>query len=133
MRTSLLSRAVAVTAIAATAGLTVTGTAGASVVHPEKHHTSLSIRASKSRIRRGHKSVISGVLKSGRKDLAHEVIYLDRVSGRKLIAVARRETNRAGAVAFAVSPRVTRRYELVFRGTPKYAASHSGIVTIKVS
>jgi hypothetical protein len=133
MRTSLLTRVAAVTAIAATSGLAVTGTASASVTHPKKHQTSLSIRAPKSRIKPGHKSDVSGVLKSGRSDLAHEVVYLDRVAGKKLIVVGKERTNRAGKVSFVVSPKVTRRYELVFRGTGKFAASHSGIVTIKVS
>jgi hypothetical protein len=104
MRTSLLTRVAAVTAIAATSGLAVTGTASASVTHPKKHETSLSIRASKSRIRPGHKSDVSGVLKSGRSDLADEVVYLDRVAGKKFILAGKERTNRAGTVSFAVSP-----------------------------
>ena len=131
MRISLPIRAAAITAIAATSALAVTGTADAAST---LSRTSLSIRASTSTIKPGKTAVVSGVLKQGNTDLAHEVVYLDHAAPGKKFAVAGESvTNKKGAVAFTVRPKSTERYELVFKGTSKLAASHSGIVTIKVS
>ena len=131
MRISLLTRAAAITAIATTSALAVTGTADAASA---ASRTSLSIRASASTIKPGKSAVVSGVLKQGTKDLAGEVVFLDGAApGKKFVVVATSVTNKNGAVAFTVRPRTTQRYDLVFKGTSKLAASHSGVVTIKVS
>jgi len=131
MRISLLTRAAAITAIAATSALAVTGTADAAST-PSR--TSLSIRASASTIKPGKTAVVSGVLKQGNSNLAREVVYLDGAApGKKFVVVGKSVTSKKGAVAFTVRPKSTERYELVFKGTSKLAASHSGVVTIKVS
>jgi len=131
MRISL-TRAASGAAAAAVTALALTGTANAAPI-PVKVHTTLSIVESRSVIRAGGKDLVAGTLRAGiRRGLAKEIVYLDRVVGKKLVPVNVGLTNRAGTVAFTVRPKVTARYVLVFRGTGALARSHSGIVTVKV-
>jgi hypothetical protein len=127
-----LTRAVSGVAIATAAVLALAVPASAKTVPPAKVHTTLSIVEAKSTIVRGQKDLVSGTLKAGKKAAAKEVVFLDRVAGRKLIPVRAELTSKVGRVSFVVEPKVTTRYELVFRGTKRLAASHSGVVTTVV-
>jgi F0F1-type ATP synthase alpha subunit len=130
MRSSL-TRAVAGVAIASAAIFAVASSASAATT-VAKAHTTLSIVESKSTIKAGQKDLVAGTLKAGKTGLAKEIVLLDRVSGKKLIPVAVELTGKAGNASFTVAPKTTTKYELVFLGTKKLAASHSGVVTVVV-
>lgn len=131
MRTSL-TRLVAGTAIAATALLTVAGTASASATTPKKP-TTLSIVAAKSKITVGQSDTISGTLASHKTPVAGRIVILDkRVGAGHWFAAEEKFTGKYGKVSFVVAPKVDTRYELVFKGGPIYSASHSGVVTVVV-
>jgi hypothetical protein len=134
MRAPLI-RIVSGVAIASAAVFTMAGAAGAATApaaKAAKQHTTLSIVEQRSTIVRGKKDWVGGTLRAGRKAAAKEVVFLDRVDGRKLIPLRVELTSRTGWVSFTVEPKVTTKYELVFRGTKKLAASHSGVVTTVV-
>ena len=134
MRTSLLTRAAAITAATAFA---VTGTADAAPTYASARTlpTSLSIHVNPGTIKPGQKAIVSGVLKIGNKGLTSEVIqvYWAAPQGRKFTKIGTAVTNEAGAFKFAVSPPRTRLCLLGFNGTSKFSASHSRIVRLKVS
>lgn len=130
MRTSL-TRVASGAVLAATAVFALAGAASAATP-AAKAHTTLSIAESKTTIKAGQKDVVSGTLAVGKKGLAKEVVILDRVAGKKLVPVSAQLTGKAGKVAFVVKPKATTKYELVFRGTTKLAATHSGVVTAVV-
>jgi hypothetical protein len=122
--------ATASTADAATTSRVMTPAAAAS--HVRKLPTSLSIR--KVDHPRRHFDVISGALRSLRVPLRDEVVVLERRSaGTRFHAVAAERTHRHGGwVAFRVRPAVVwTRYVLVFRGSPNFRHSHSGVVTVR--
>lgn len=134
-RLSLLTRvgsAAAAAAIATTGVMATASAADAAATHVRKLPTSLSIRAVAHH--RRHFDVISGALKSHRVPLRYKVVFLEsRTAGTKFAVVARELTHRRGGwVAFRVSPRETTRYVLVFRGSPNFRHSHSGVVTVRV-
>jgi hypothetical protein len=134
MRTSL-ARVVAGTAIAAAAALAAAGTASAATsTTPVKTPTTLSIVEAKAKIIVGQKDVISGQLLTGTKPVAGKVVWLYRwgVKARKWLPVEVDLTGKYGKVFFVVKPAFTSSYELVFHGTPKFAASHSGVATVVV-
>jgi hypothetical protein len=130
-----LTRVAASTAVAAVAALSLAGPANAATV-PAKTHTTLSIVEYRTHIAPGHRDYISGTLRAGAPGHAsgrgREVVLLDRFYGKKLVPVRAGLTNWAGHISFTVSPDVTARYELVFRGTEKLHWTHSGVVTVKV-
>jgi hypothetical protein len=130
MRTSL-TRAFTGAAVAAAAVVTLAGSASAAVP-AAKAHTTLSIVEQRSTITRGQKDTVSGTLLAGKKPAAKEIVLLDRVVGHKLIRVNVELTSKTGSVSFVVKPTATTKYELVFSGTNKLAASHSGVVTTVV-
>lgn len=131
MRTSL-TRLVAGTAIAATALLTIAGTASASATTPKKP-TTLSIVAAKSKITVGQSDTISGTLASHKTPVAGRIVILDkRVGAGHWFAAEEKFTGKYGKVSFVVAPKVDTRYELVFKGGPIYSPSHSGVVTVVV-
>jgi hypothetical protein len=130
MRTSL-TRVVAGAAIVSAAVFGVASGAGAATT-AAKTHTTLSIVQSKNTIKVGQSDSVSGTLKAGKTGLAKEVVVLDRISGKKLIPLAVHLTGKGGNVSFTVKPKVTTKYELVFSGTKKLAATHSGVVTTVV-
>ena len=111
--------------------LSVAATANAATVsHAFKAPTALSIRESAVR---GHaKDSIAGTLSEGRKGLGGEVVTLDIVNGKRVTPGGVARTGRNGAVSFTVAPKKTTSYVLVFGGSKTLAASHSGIVTIRV-
>ena len=134
MRTSL-TRAVAGTAIAAAAVLTAAGVASAATsTTPAKSPTTLSIVEAKAKIVVGQKDVITGTLLSGKTPLVKKVVELYRygVKAKKWIPVEVDLTGKFGHVFFTVKPAATTRYQAVFHGTPKFAASHSNIATVLV-
>jgi hypothetical protein len=128
MRKSL-TRALAGTAIAATAVLTAAGTASATTPAP----TTLSISASATTITVGQHDTISGALLSGTTPVANKVVLLDKVVGTTLVFVDARHTGALGKVNFVVVPKATVTYELVFRGTAAFAASNSTPLTVTVN
>jgi len=129
MRISL-TRAIAGTAIAAAAVLTAVGTASASTTPPAP--TTLSIAAAKSTIIAGQRDLISGALLSGTTALHGKVVWLARVTPTATVLVDAHFTGKRGGVYFNVYPKATVTYELVFRGTPKYAPTTSIPVTVTV-
>jgi hypothetical protein len=131
MRTSL-TRAVSGVAVAAAAVLTLAGPANAAPAHVVRVHTTLSIVESRNVIKAGQRDVIGGRLASRGIGLGKHVVYLDRWTGKKFVAVQAEVTGPKGGVSFTVRPGVTARYELVYRGNAVYAPTHSGIVTVKV-
>src|ERR1017187_6291118 len=134
MRMSLLTRTAAATAIAATSALVVTSTVAAAP-NPAKPTTALSIRVSKGIIKRGQKIRVAGVLKgSMMAGLAGEFVNLDAAAPKgKFAVIGSSTTNKAGDVGFVVSQIGTERYRLGVKGTKKYAAARSAIVTVRVS
>jgi hypothetical protein len=134
MRTSL-TRAIAGTAIAAAAVLTVVTTASAATsTTPVKAPTTLSIATAKAEITVGQKDLITGTLKTGSKPVVRQVVRLYRFNAKakKWILAQADVTGKLGHVFFTVKPPVTTRYELVFRGSAKFAASRSGPATVVV-
>jgi hypothetical protein len=134
MRTSL-TRAIAGTAIAAAAVLTAAGVASAATsTTPAKSPTTLSIVEAKAKIVVGQKDVITGTLLSGKTPLVNKVVELYRygVHIKKWIPVEVDLTGKFGHVFFTVKPAATTRYEAVFHGTAKFAASRSNIATVLV-
>jgi hypothetical protein len=131
MRTSM-TRAFTGAAIAGAAVVALAGSAGATTVPAAKEHTTLSIVEQRSTITRGQKDTVSGALLADKKPAAKEIVLLDRVAGRTLVRVNVALTSKTGSVSFVVKPTVTTKYELVFQGTSKLAASHSGVVTTVV-
>jgi hypothetical protein len=102
------------------------------VVPLVKDHTTLSIVESRSVIKDGQTAVVHGRLAHGSTGEGGETVYLEHWVGKTLVLVRAGVTNASGVVAFTVEPGVTSRYELVFSGTATLAASHSGVVTLKV-
>jgi hypothetical protein len=132
MRTTL-TRLLAGTAVAATAVLTVAGTAGATTT-PPKAPTTLSITLAKGVIIDGQKDTVSGTLASSGTPVPGRIIQLDRwrPSTKKWYAFEEKKTGVKGGVAFVVSPENTTTYRLVFLGGPNYKYSHSAAGTIVV-
>jgi hypothetical protein len=130
MRTSL-TRLVAGTAIAATALLAVAGTASASTATPKKS-TTLSIVTAKSKITVGQWDTVGGTLASGKTGVPGRTIILDKrnVTDKRWYAVEEKTTGKYGKVVFNVDPKVSTRYQLIFKGGPIYRASHSGVVLV---
>lgn len=131
MRTSL-TRAVSGAAVAAAAVLALAGPANAAPAHSPRVHTTLSIVESRNVIKAGQKDVISGRLASRGIGLGKHVVYLDRLVGKRFVAVQAEITGPNGGVSFTVRPDVTTRYELVYLGNKDFAPTHSGVVTVKV-
>ena len=135
MRTSL-TRIIAGTAIAATAVLTVAGTAGAATrTTPAKAPTTLTLVEAKATITVGQKDVLAGTLLTGKTPVVGKVVELYRygVKAKKWILVEAHVTGKFGHVFYTVKPAATTSYELVFRGAPHFAPSHSHVATITVT
>jgi hypothetical protein len=133
MRMSLLTRAAAATAIAAASALAVTSTVAAAP-HPSKSSTTLSIRVSKSTIKRGQKVRVGGVLKGAMKGIPGQFVNLDAAApNRKFVVIGSSATNKMGDIVFVVRQSSTERYRLVFKGAPMLAPARSAIVTVRVS
>jgi hypothetical protein len=122
---------VATAAVIATGGAMATASAaGATTTH--KLPTHLSIIKHRARVHHHVVTVIGGRLTSDHHALRGKVVFLDRkVPGHKWVQVRREVTNRHGAVAFVVSPKVEARFVLVFKGSPNFQPSHSRVVTVK--
>ncbi len=130
MRRSI-TRAMAGAAVAAATVLALAGPASASPTLP-RLHTTLSIVESKTVITAGRADVVSGRLVHAGVGLGGRVVYLYRVYGTTLVQKQVGTTGPAGGVAFTVTPGITARFELVYKGNVVYAPTHSGIVTVKV-
>jgi len=129
MRT-LLTRALAGTAITAAATLTATGTASAAprISAP----TTLSITETKAVIKLGQTDTIGGTLRSGATPLAAQIVLLEQLVRGKLIFLDARFTDTSGDVSYSVKPGRTTWYELVFQGSPGYDRTSSGIAKVVV-
>jgi 5-hydroxyisourate hydrolase-like protein (transthyretin family) len=134
MRISL-TRAIAGTAIAAVAALTVAGTASAATnTTPAKAPTTLSLTQARATIVVGQKDVLTGTLLSGKTPVVNKVVelYRYRVSDKKWVPVEVDLTGKFGHVFFGVRPATTTTYKLIFRGSAKFAASRSNLATVRV-
>jgi hypothetical protein len=135
-RVSLLTRAGAATAATAIAlaGAAVTSSAaGAATHHTRKLPTSLSIRLVK-HTRDGF-DVIRGQLRSHHVPLRHKTVLLEsRTATTTFTVVDSARTGAHGVAAFKVTlPAETTKYKLVFAPHPNFRASHSGVVTIRIT
>jgi hypothetical protein len=130
MRT-LLTRALAGTAIAAAVVLTASGTASA-VVRQVSAPTTLSITETKAIIKLGQVDTLGGMLRSGATPLAGQVVILDQLIKGKPVFVDARFTDASGDVSYKVAPSKTTLYQLVFEGSPGFAGTRSGIATVAV-
>lgn len=127
--------AVSLTGGASTAdavALTTTTTQTAIVA---KAGTTLSVAARKTAIQAGRLDVISGTLTTGTVPNGRRIVELYRYDAKtgKWFPARVNLTRKGGGVRFAIRPLVTARYELVYRGNAKLAASHSSPVTITVT
>ncbi len=81
-----------------------------------------------------HFDWVGGVLKSRQVTLRGKLVYLEGrragTDGRFTVLAAGR-TGRHGGVAFRVHPAHRTRYMLVFRGSPNFRPSHSGVVVTR--
>jgi hypothetical protein len=130
MRKSL-TRTLAGVVLAAATVLALAGPASAAPAQP-RVHTTLSIVQSRNVIKPGHKDVISGRLVADRHGLPHKIVLLDRWIHHRWVPVRAGLTGPHGWVSFAVWPRVTARYVLVYLGNRVFAPTHSGVVTVRV-
>jgi hypothetical protein len=99
---------------------------------PSRAHTTLSIVESKSVIEAGQTDEVSGRLDAHGAGLGGRLVYLYRVYGTTLVQKQVLATGPAGGVVFTVTPGITARFELVYKGSAAYFPTHSGIVTVKV-
>ena len=101
------------------------------VALPLPRLTSLSIRVAKGTITPGAPDVISGVLLSGRAALAKATVELwSALPGHPFTQQASGITSSAGRIIFTVRPTATRKYELIFTGSPSFDTAHSSVLTI---
>ena len=126
------------------AGLTALGSISlaeaTASAHPHaKQHTTLSIRVARGAINPGGGDLIRGNLqaRNGRhhpnNNVGRRIVLQAHPQGTTTWTdVQRHRTGRHGQVAFQVSPSVTTRYQLLFRGNKRQQASHSGVVTVQV-
>jgi 5-hydroxyisourate hydrolase-like protein (transthyretin family) len=134
MRTTL-TRLLAGTAVAATAILTVAGTAGASTT--TKAPTTLSITIAKGTIIVGQKDTVGGTLASAGSPVAGRIIELEQWAPKaaKWHAFEEKVTGSKGRVSFTVAPASSTLYRLFFAGGPNYKASVSAaglVLVVKV-
>jgi hypothetical protein len=121
--------------MAAAAVLTVVGTASAATsTTPVKAPTTLSVVAAKAKITVGQKDLLTGTLLTGSKPVVRQVVRLYRLNAKtnKWILAQADVTGKYGHVFFTVRPAFTSTYELVFRGSPRFAASRSNRATVLV-
>jgi hypothetical protein len=132
MRTNL-TRLLAGTAVAATAVLTIAGTASATTA-PPKAPTTLSIVLAKNTITVGEADTVGGTLASNGTALPGRTIQLDRwnLKTKHWSPFEEKKTGAKGGVAFRVWPATTTSYRLVFPGSLNYKYTHSGTVTAVV-
>ena len=135
---SSYTRVAAVVAGVAATGL-MAGPAFASA--PAKTPTSLTLKAAHASVAPKHKDALTLTLKAGNKRLAGETVYVEkRTAGAakfgKLVMLSK-QTDAKGQVTFSVVPGTKKghkeQYEVVFKGTSKYKASHSHVLTVTVS
>jgi hypothetical protein len=133
MRASLLTRAGAATAagaIAFTGAMVTAGAADAATAHRLPTHLGIAKRHATEHHRRI--TLIGGDLRSHRVPLRGRTVYLDgRLPGHKWVVVGHENTGRRGQVVFAVDPKITARYKLVYKGTKTFRPSQSRVVTVK--
>jgi hypothetical protein len=125
--------AVSVLAVTAASGLALTGSVASARTTP-KAHTTLSIRVARGAINPGGGDAVKGDLQSfGGHNAGRKVELRSHATGSTGWTQLKRHRTRAhGQVSFQVTPSVTTRYQLVFKGNRKQQASHSGVVTVRV-
>ena len=135
MRASLMTRAgsVAAAAVLATTGAMATaGAADASTAHYHRLPTHLAIAKRRAWEHHHQLTVLFGRLSTVHNiGLDGRLVFLDRITSKGLVKIGRERTGRHGRVAFAVEPKVTARFVLVFEGTPHLHSSHSRVVVVK--
>jgi hypothetical protein len=103
------------------------------VVQPKPKLTILTIGQTKTKIKPGQSDTIFGTLSAAKTPLPGELVWLYQIVNGKLVNGNGHFTSKLGGVSFTVKPGATAHYELKFYGTPKYAGTHSGVVTVVVS
>jgi len=132
MRASLLTRAGSVAAAAAIATTGVMAAAGAADASTAPHRLATHLGAGK----KDGANDVTWVL--GRLSLKHHniglrgrLVFLDRITKKGLVQIAHERTGAHGRVAFAVDPKGTAVFVLVFKGTKHLHSSHSHAVVVK--
>jgi hypothetical protein len=125
--------AVTALAVAAFSGVAVAG-AAVSANATARAHTSLSIRAARGAINPGGSDVISGSLQSPSGHVAdRRIVLLAKLLGAPSWTKDKVHfTGLHGRIAFEVTPDVTTRYMLAFRGNEFQQGSRSGVVSVRV-
>jgi hypothetical protein len=135
MRTSVKARLGAVAAaaaIATTGAMAASGVADATVTHPARVATALSIKAGKPvALRHVTTARVGGRLTSGTSPIRFKPVWLERQGPHGHWFPIRREfTGVHGWVVFRVFERKTGSFRLLFRGSPNFAPSVSAPVTV---
>ena len=135
MRASLMTRAgsVAAAAVIATTGVMATaGAADASTAH-HRLATHLGIAKRQAVEHHHHVTLLLGRLSTKHHNigLRGRLVFLDRVTKKGLVQIGHERTGGHGRVAFAVDPKGTVKFVLVFKGTPRLHSSHSRVVIVR--
>jgi hypothetical protein len=135
MRASLLTRAGSVAAAAAFATTGVMVTAGAADASTAHHRlaTHLSVAKRHAVEHHHHVTLLLGRLSTKHHNigLRGRLVFLDRVTKKGVVQIGHERTGAHGRVAFAVDPKGTAAFVLVFKGTPRLHSSRSRVVTVK--
>ena len=121
------------------AGCLAVGVAATPALAAGAQPTSLTLKAAKTSVVHNQKTTLTGTLKAGTKRLGGESVVLEkRASGAKSWSVvSTKTTSSKGTVTYTVVPGTRKgqkeQYELVFKGTKMYKASHSAVITITVT
>jgi hypothetical protein len=135
MRSTLPRRTAAVTALAVAtfSGVALAGPALSAAASP-RAHTTLSIRSAHGSINPGGSDAITGSLAArGGHVAGRRIVLLSRALGSNTWTKDKVHfTGLHGRVGFEVTPLVTTRYRLAFRGNRFQQGSISGVVQVRV-
>jgi hypothetical protein len=108
------------------------GAADASTAHP-RLATHLGVAKRHAVEHRRHVTLLLGRLstKHHNMGLRGRLVFLDRVTKKGLVQIGHERTGAHGRLAFAVDPKGTAVFVLVFKGTPRLHSSHSHAVIVK--
>ena len=96
--------------------------------------TTLSVRAVRPAVAPGGKTVVRGILRSGRVELrGRKLVLLSRTSAQKSWQFRNvKRTARDGHVSFTVRPRTRTAYRLAFAGTNTFRPAKSAVVHVGI-
>jgi hypothetical protein len=133
MRASLLTRAGSVAAAAAIATTGVMATAAAADASTAHHPRIATHLGAGKKHGAHHVTWVLGRLSTKHHNigLRGRLVFLDRITKSGLVQIGHERTGAHGRVAFAVDPKGTAVFVLVFKGTPRLHSSHSHLVVVK--